>query len=109
MTDASGGLIPLQPIPLLGNDQHCLKFIGFDLIEGDPDAELERGHQIQRATDQQPFLGGLRSLKAVQWAVVTAALPVRSIGTEPWIAQFLAPQRPMHQESKRRIIRPLPG
>jgi hypothetical protein len=41
---------------------------------------------------------------------VVAALAVllRRIGTHAGIAQFLAAQRPMHQEAEGRIIRPLP-
>jgi hypothetical protein len=41
--------------------------------------------------------------------VAPLIIVVRRIGAQAGIAQFLAAQRPMHQEPERRIVRPLPG
>ena len=41
--------------------------------------------------------------------VAPFAIVLRRVGAQAGIAQFLAAQRPMHQESERWIIRPLPG
>jgi hypothetical protein len=99
----------LQKVPLLGNDQHCLKLIGFDLLKGDPDADLQHSHEVQRAPDQEAFLRRLGGVELVQEAVVAPVLLVRSVRAETGIAQLLAAQGPMHKEAEKRIIRPLSG
>jgi hypothetical protein len=40
--------------------------------------------------------------------VAPLAIVLRRVGAQAGIAQFLPAQCPMHQEPKRRIIRPLP-
>ena len=71
--------------------------------------QFQRAHQIERAPDQQSLLGALEGVQPIQRAVITAAAIFWRIGAQAGIAQFLAAQRPMHQEVERRVIRPLPG
>ena len=97
-------------VPLLRDDQHGAKFIPANLVESNMDGQLERAHQIQRATDQQPLLRTLSGVQPVQRAVVAPMyLHLRRVRAQARIAQFVAPQRPMHQEPKGWIIRPLPS
>ena len=71
--------------------------------------QFQRAQQIQSAPDEQALLSALGSVQPVERAVA-APMPflVRSVGAQARIAQFVAPQRPMHQEAEGRIIRPLP-
>ena len=72
--------------------------------------QFQRAHQIEGAPDEQSLLRALGGVQPVQRAVVAAlAVLLRRIGAQTGIAEFLPAQRPMHQESERRIIRPLPG
>jgi hypothetical protein len=74
------------------------------------DRQLERAHQIESAPNEQSLLRALDGVQSVQGAKVTPlGIVFRRIGAQTGIAQFLAAQRPMHQEPERRIIRPLPG
>jgi len=41
--------------------------------------------------------------------VAPLAILLRRIWAQAGIAQFVAPQRPMHQEPEGRVIGPLPG
>ena len=103
-------LLSLQQVPLLRDDLHCAELIPANLVEPDSDAQLERAHQIESAPDEQSLLRALGGVQPVQRAMVAAlAVFLRRVGAQAGIAQFLAAQRPMHQEAKRRIIRPLPG
>ena len=103
-------LLPIEQIPLLGDDQHGEELVRANLVEADVDAQLERAHQIEGPPDQQSLLGALEGVQPVQRAMVTPlAFRFWRIGAQAGIAQFLAAQRPMHQEPERRIIRPLPG
>jgi hypothetical protein len=73
-------------------------------------AQFQCAHQIESAPDEQALLRALGGVQAVQRAMVAPLIiVVRRIGAQAGIAQFLAAQRPMHQEPERRIIRPLPG
>ena len=78
-----------------------------NLVEsGDPGFSA---HQIESAPDEQALLPALGGVQPVQRAVLAAlAVVIRRIGAQAGIAQFLAAQRPVHQETERRIIRPLP-
>ena len=98
----------IQPLPLLFEDQHGVELVGADLIERDCHAKLQRSAQVERAADQQSGLARLRGVEFVEWAVVAAAAVLRCVGTQPRIAQLFAPQGPVHQEPKRRPLRPLP-
>ena len=72
-------------------------------------SQFQRAHQIQSAPDEQALLSALGGVQPVERAVV-APMPflVRSVGAQARIAKFIAPQRPMHQEPKGRVIGPLP-
>jgi len=71
--------------------------------------QFQRAHQIESTPDKQTFLRALRRIQPVQRAVVaTMAILLRRIRAEARVAQFVSPQRPMHQEPEGRIIRPLP-
>lgn len=71
--------------------------------------QFQRAHQIESAPDQQAFLRALGGVQPVERAVVaTMAVLLRRVWTQAGVAQFIAPQRPMHQESEGRIIRTLP-
>ena len=103
-------LLAFQEIPLLRDDQHCAELIPANLVESDVDGQLERAHQIESAPDEQSLLRALGGVQPVQRAMVAPLVIVfRRIGAQAGVAQFLAAQRPMHQEPERRIIRPLPG
>ena len=72
--------------------------------------KFQRSHQIESAPDEQALLRALGGVQAVERAMVAPfAIVLRRVGAQAGIAQFLAAQRPMHQEPERRIIRPLPG
>ena len=101
--------LSLQQVPLLRDDQHGAELVRANLVKADPDAQLERAHQIESAPDEQTLLCALGGVQAVQRAVVAPlAIVLRRVGAQAGIAQFLPAQCPMHQEPKRRIIRPLP-
>jgi hypothetical protein len=71
-------------------------------------AQLQRAHQIERATDYKTLLGRLGGIEKVVGAVVAPATVIWSVGAEVNVAQFLAPHGPVHEVSVRRIGRPLP-
>ena len=100
---------PIQQIPLLRDDQHGAELLAANLVESDVNSQFQRAHQIESAPDEQAFLRALGDVQPVERAVVAAlAFLVRSVGAQARIAQFVAPQSPMHQEPEGRIIRPLP-
>lgn len=72
-------------------------------------AQFQRAHQIKSAPDEQSLLRALGGVQPVQRAMVAPLAVLRRIRAQAGIAEFLAAQRPMHQEPERRIIRPLPG
>jgi hypothetical protein len=55
-------LLPLQKVPLFCDDQHCAELIAMNLVEPDPDAQLERAHQVESAPDEQSLLRALGSV-----------------------------------------------
>ena len=101
-------MLPVQPIAFFFEDQHRVEFVSPHLIEGHVDTQLQCGTQIQRTADKQSRLAGLRRVELVERAVVAAAAVLWRVGTQPWIAQLLAPQGPVDQEPKRGPLRPLP-
>ena len=102
-------LLSLQQVPFLGDDQHGAEFIPANLVKADVNSQFQCAHQVERATEHQPLLRSLRGVQPVE-RLVAAPMPflVRSVGAQARIAQFVAPQRPMHQEPEGRIIGPLP-
>jgi hypothetical protein len=91
-------------------DQHGAELVRANLVKADVNSQFQRTHQIESAPDEQALLRALGGVQAVQRAMVAPLIiVVRRIGAQAGIAQFLAAQRPMHQEPERRIVRPLPG
>ena len=102
--------LPLQQVPLLRDDQDCAELVRANVVKGDVNPQFQCSHQIESAPDEQSLLSALGSVQAVQRTVVAPlAIVLRRVGAQAGIAQFLPAQRPMHQETERRIIRPLPG
>jgi hypothetical protein len=92
-------LLAIQLVALLGDDQHGVELVGGDLIKAKGYWQFEGAHELERAPDQQARLGVLGSVEPVQRAMVTAAAIVGRIRAEARLAQVLAPQRPVNQES----------
>ena len=102
-------LFALQQIPLLRDDQHGAELVPAYFIKADVNGQFQRAHQIESAPDKQALLRALSGVQPVKRAVVaTMAVLVRRVRAQAGIAQFVASQRPMHQESEGGIIRPLP-
>jgi len=95
--------------PILGffDNHHCKEFIGGNVVEGNGDSELECRAKIQRPAKELSGFRGLRSVEAVEWAMVTAAPILRRIGAELLITEFFPPQGPVDQEPQGGTIRPL--
>lgn len=80
-----------------------------DFIEGNADPQLQGRPNFERPSQQQPGLGSLPRIQPVQRAVVTTPTFVGSVRAEAGVAQFLATQCPVNQESQGGLLRPLPG
>jgi hypothetical protein len=87
-------------------DLHHHKLVSTDFFEGDPDAELQCRAHVLRAPHQNSGLAVLRIIDPDERAVVTP-LSLRRIVAELRIAEFVAPERPVHQIADRGMIRPL--
>jgi len=83
-------LLAVQSVAFLFERNQRPELVRRDLIEADPDPQLQRRPKVERAAQQQSRLGGLRGIQFVQRAVVTAATIVGSVGTEAGVAEFLA-------------------
>ena len=100
----------LQQVPLLRDDPHCAELIGANFVKANVNPKLQCAHQIEGAPDEQSLLRALGGVQTVQRAVVAPlGIVLRRIGAQAGIAQFIATERPMHQEPEGWIIRPLPG
>ena len=87
----------LKEVPLLRDDQHGAELVPANVIKTNMDGQLERAHQIESTPDKQTFLRALGSIQPVERAMVaTMRLLLRRVRAQAGIAQFLAPQRPMH-------------
>ena len=103
-------MLPLQQVPLLRDDQHGAELVRANFVNADVNSQFQCAHQVQSTPDEQSLLRALGGVQTVQRAMVAPlGIVVRRVGAQAGIAQFLAAQCPMHQESERRIIRPLPG
>ncbi len=71
------------------------------------DAQLERGPEVQSAPDQEARLRRLRAVEPVERAVVTPVAVVRRIGAKPPVAEIVAAQGPVNQESQGGLLGPL--
>ena len=89
-------------------DLHHHKLVSTDLLEGDPDAELQCRAHVQRTPHQNSGLAMLRLIDPDERAMV-APLSLRRIVAELRIAQGVAPERPIHQIADGGMIRPLAG
>jgi hypothetical protein len=84
------------------------KLVRSDVIEVDPDAQLQRRPEVERAPQQQTRLGRLRRIEPVQRAVVATAAIVGSVRAEAGVTEFLAAERPVNQEAQGGSLGPLP-
>jgi len=98
----------LQARLLLFDDQHGVKLICGDLIERQPDAQLQRRSQIERPAQELAGFGRLRCIEAVERAVLAAATLGR-IGTKSGVAQLVPPQQPVDQVAQGGPLGPLPA
>jgi len=94
-------------IPFIVEDQHRIELVGPDLVQGDVDSQVQRRPQFEGAPDEQTGFGSLRGVDTVAGTVV-ATLPLWRVRTQARIAQFLAPECPMHEVAEGRLLRPLP-
>jgi hypothetical protein len=104
----SGQLLPIQLVALLRDDQHGVELVGGDLIKPNGYRQFESAQEIERAPDQQARLRMLGRIELVQRAMVAAAAIGGGVRAEARLAQLLAPQRPVNQESQGGPLRPLP-
>jgi hypothetical protein len=81
----------IQPLALLFEDQHGVELVGPDLIERNSHTQLQRRPEVERAADEQSGLARLRGIELVERAVIAAAAVLWRVGTQPRIAQLLAP------------------
>lgn len=102
-------LLAVQCVAFLFERNQRPELVRRDLIEADPDPQLQRRPKVERAAQQQSRLGGLRGIQFVQRAVAAAAAIVGRIGTEAGIAEFVAAERPVNQEPEGGLFGPLPG
>lgn len=86
-----------------------MELIRPDFIKADLDAQLQRGPEVQRPPAQQSCFGILSGIELVERAMVTPTTFVWSIRTKTGIAQLLAPQGPMNEESQGGLFGPLPA
>jgi len=92
----------------LFDDQNGVELVCGDLIERQPDAELQRRAQIERPSKELTGFGSLRGIEAVERAVVAAAA-LGGVGAESGIAQLVSPQRPVDQVAQGGSLGPLPA
>ena len=98
----------LQARLLLFDDQHGVKLICGDLIERQPDAQLQRRTQIERPALELAGFRRLRGVQPIQGAMVAAGALGR-IRAEPGIAQLVPPQQPVDQVAQGGQLGPLPA
>jgi hypothetical protein len=83
--------------------QNCAELVRANLVKADMDGQLEGAHQIESAPDKQAFLRALGRRPACRaGSGRTDCLLFWRVRAQAGIAQFVAPQRPMLQESEGR-------
>jgi hypothetical protein len=102
-------LLAVQPVALFFEHHQGAELVRPNFIETDPDAQLQGRPEIECAPDEKPGLGILCCVELVERAVVAPVAVVGPIRTDAGIAQFIAPQRPVNEESQGGVFRPLPG
>jgi hypothetical protein len=85
-------ILAAQSITLSLESQHRSKLIRANLIEANPDAQLQRTLKFNRAPQHQPSFGRLRGIESVQRAVVTSPSVVWRIVAKSRIAEFIPAQ-----------------
>ena len=70
-------------------------------------AQLQRGPEVQSATDKETRLRRLRAIEPVERTVVAPVTVVGRIGTQPRVAEIVAAQGPVNQESQGGLLGPL--
>lgn len=99
--------LAVQLFAFVFEDQHRVELIRANVVEAEVYAQLECGPEVQSAPDEKTRLRRLRAVEPVERAVFTAVAVVRRIGAQPRVAEFVAAQRPMHQESQGGLLGPL--
>jgi len=100
-------LLAVQLFAFVFEDQHRVELVRADVIEAEVYAQLERGPEVQSATDKDARLGRLRAVELVERAVVTPAAAVGRIGAQLRVAQIVSAQGPVNQESQGGLLGPL--
>lgn len=102
-----GELLALVPIPFFFEDLHRDELVGRNILEGDPDAQLESGAQVESAPDQDSGFRLLCGFEPVQRAVLTPPAVLGRLRAESRFAQLIAPEPPIHEVPERGLLRPL--
>jgi hypothetical protein len=106
---SSWQLLALPALSFLCENQHRVKLVCSNLVETHEQAEFHRRTQINGPANQLAGFRRLRRVKPIQRTVIAAAAVVRRIWAEPRVAEFLAPECPVNQESQRGTLGPLSG
>lgn len=99
-------LLAVQLFALVFEDQHRVELIRADVIKAEVNTQLERGPEVQGATDEETRLRRLRAVELFQRAVVAAVAAVGRVGTQPRVAEFVSAQGPVNQESQGWLLGP---
>jgi hypothetical protein len=102
-------LLPVESIPFFLEHEHCVELVGTDFIKADLNAEAERCFEIERAPDEKSGCAALCGVELIEWTGVAPPAVLRSVRTQPRLAQFIASERPVDQKPERRLLRPLRG
>jgi len=101
-------LFAVQRVAFFFEHHQRSELIGPDLIEFDPDTQLQRSPKVERAPQQQTRLGGLSGVQLVERAVAASAAIVGSVWAEAGVAELLAAQGPVNEKTQGWFFRPLP-
>lgn len=97
-----------EALALFIHDHHRPKLICPNLIEADSGAHPQRCPKFNRPPQQRSCFGRLRGVEPVQRVVIATAAVWRVVA-EPRIAEIVAPQRPVNEESQGELFGPLPA
>jgi len=100
-------LLAVQLFAFVFEDQHRVELVRANVIEAKVYAQLQRGPEVQSATDKETRLRRLRAIEPVERAVVAPVTVVGRIGTQPRVAEIVAAQGPVNQESQGGLLGPL--
>ena len=102
-------LLPVERVPLFLQHEHCVELVRAEVVEGDVDAQVERRLKVERAPDQEGGLGVLGGVERIERAGVSPPAVLRRVRAKIRLAQLVAPERPMYEESQGGPLGPLPG